>query len=193
MTPAMQYDLRAGDIGGIRSTGLFGKLIRWKKRKEGPEQTSHVWRVVEDGKFPAGPGDKHAMIVEALVREGVAPPASMTEHYGDKLDQIWIARPINLTDREIGEVIGWTLGQVGKKYSIAMIWRHLFGSEGGIKLGATAICSWLVSMAERERLEKDWGLAAAVADPADIERHIMNYEGRTHIWIKRPPWGGVLE
>jgi len=184
------YQLKAGDIGGIRSAGVFGRAIRWKKRKEGPEQTSHVWRVVEGGAFPAAEGEKPAMLVEAKIRSGVAPPSSMTEHYGDKLDQIWIARPVNLSEREIGEVVGWTLGQVGKRYSIGMIFRHLFGTEGKIKLGATSICSYLVAQAER-RISKDWGMPTRMADPQDVERFIEQHLDETHIWVKTPPWSGA--
>ena len=182
------YTLKAGDIGGIRRRGPFSWLIRWKKRKEGPEQTSHVWRVVQSGRFPAKIGEVPAMIVEALVTKGVTPPVSMTKRYGGRIDQVWVARPVNLTEVEVWDVVSWTMSQVGKRYSVGMILRHLLGSEGKIHSKFSAICSWLVAMAERVKLMKFWGLKAEMADPQDIERFIAAHENETHVWIKRPPW-----
>lgn len=183
------YRLKRGDIGGYRGRKFPSRIILRRKRKEGKvEKTSHVWRVVEDGEFSTKPGPNDAQIVEALLFGGIKPPHSMSASYGAVMEDVWVARPVNLTAEELGEIVGWTLGQVGKKYSKWMIFLHLIGREDLIPTNSDhGICSYIVSKAER-RIEKFFGDRTKEADPQDIERFIAAHLGATHVWVKRPSW-----
>lgn len=160
--------LYPGDVMMTRGTKWVSRAIRRMTQRKGepPSIVNHVGIIVEGGTI------QRALVVEAVSR---VRRVAIGEAYRDGKTRVAIARPLNLTGKQIAQLCSRAEGYVGRKYGYGKIVAHLGDALLGgrvyfrrlVKADERPMCSWLVAQCFAE-IGLHFGVDARLANPDDI-------------------------
>lgn len=170
-----QAALQPGDIFLTRGDSFISKAIRFFSRSGGESRTvaNHTGLVVYPGSI------YNADIVEALT---TVKRRRFSVYSKAKTTDVWVFRPVSLTDKELLVISERARGYVGKKYGYLKIAAHFvdwclggrYVARRFVSMDNYPICSWVVAQAYSDA-GYTFGVAAGAASPDDIWDYVTTH------------------